>query len=212
MKRKNEQLRIKKLLSFEARLWAQKLKYIAGVDEAGRGPLAGPVVAAAVIFPKDIFISGINDSKKLSPPEREYLFTVIKNKAVAIGIGMVNEKEIDEINILQATFKAMHLAITNLSIKPQHILVDGKENPLFSLPQTAIINGDNLSFSIAAASIIAKVTRDRIMIEYDKIYPQYNFVQHKGYPTPQHIDAIKQHGLCPIHRKSYKVKALNLIS
>lgn len=206
---KNEQLRIKDLLSFEERLWSRRKNYIAGVDEAGRGPLAGPVVAAAVIFPKGIFISGINDSKKLSPNEREYLFQIIQSKATAIGIGIVDEKVIDEINILQSTFKAMQLAVSDLIIKPQHILVDGRANPLFTQKQTAIIGGDRLCFSIAAASIVAKVIRDRIMIKYDKIYPQYGFRRHKGYPTLQHINAIKRYGFCPIHRKSFKIKSMD---
>ena len=137
-------------------------------------------------------------------------YQIIQKKATALGIGMVDEKEIDKINILQATFKAMRNAISDLPLAPQHILVDGKQNPYFSHTQTAIVGGDSLSFSIAAASIIAKVTRDRIMIEYDKIYPQYGFARHKGYPTKQHLEAIRQHGLCSIHRKSLKVKALRL--
>ena len=205
---KNEQRRIKELLSYEKKLWSQGLNYIAGVDEAGRGPLAGPVVAAAVIFRKEIFIPGINDSKKVSPRQREYLFQIIHSKAIAVGIGIVSEKKIDELNILQAAYKAMQLAIGDLATKPQHILVDGRKNPGFLLPQTAIIKGDSKSFTIAAASIIAKVTRDKIMIKYEKTYPQYGFAKHKGYPTRQHILALKQYGLCPIHRRTFKVKAL----
>lgn len=204
----NGRNRIKQLFSFEAKLWSQGLKHVAGVDEAGRGPLAGPVVAAAVIFPRGIYIPGIDDSKKLSPGKREYLFPIIQKKAIAFAVGIVDEKEIDAINILQATFKAMYLAISKLSVEPQHILVDGRANPYLNHTQTAIIGGDALSFSIAAASILAKVTRDRIMINLDQTYPSYGFAQHKGYPTKQHIAAIEQHGLCPIHRKSFKVKTI----
>jgi len=207
--KKNEALRIQTLLTYEKSLWSQGLRYIAGVDEAGRGPIAGPVVAAAVIFPKGIFIPGIDDSKKLTPKTRENLFQVIQSNAIHFGVGVVREKIIDEINILQATYKAMLIAVSRLSDGAQHVLVDGRKNPFFTITQTAIVGGDRLCFSIAAASILAKVFRDRIMIAYDKIYPCYGFAQHKGYPTARHIHAIKTYGLCPIHRKSFKVKALN---
>ncbi|MDZ7262374.1 MAG: ribonuclease HII [candidate division KSB1 bacterium] len=203
-----ERHRVEQLLQWERALWAQGLTYLAGVDEAGRGPLAGPVVAAAVIFPEDIFIARVNDSKKLMPVERETLYEIIMDKALCVGIGQVSEEEIDRINILQATHQAMRLALGQLHIQPEHILVDGYGLPGHSLPQTAIVGGDRKCFSIAAASIIAKVTRDRMMIEYDKKYPQYGFAQHKGYPTRAHIQAIQKYGLCPIHRRSYKIRKL----
>lgn len=177
---------------------------IAGVDEAGRGPLAGPVVASAVILPKDVIINGLADSKKLSSKRRDELFDLIKQKSICIGIGIIDEKKIDEINILQATFLAMHCAINNLPFTPDEILIDGNLTiPSINISQKAIIDGDDKVPSISAASIIAKVTRDRIMIEFDKIYPNYGFAKHKGYGTPQHYSAIKKFGLCDIHRRSF---------
>jgi ribonuclease HII len=208
MTSKTKTLRIHNLLSLEKTLWSQNIKYVAGVDEAGRGPIAGPVVAAAVIFPQNIYIPGIDDSKKLSFKTREALYKTITTNAISYKLGVIREKIIDDINILQATYKAMQIAITRLPVKTQHILVDGRENPYFTTNQTAIVGGDRQCFSIAAASILAKVIRDRIMISYNKIYPQYDFAQHKGYPTAQHIEAIKQHGFCPLHRKSFHVKEL----
>jgi len=203
--------------SIEEKLWAHGYKLIAGVDEAGRGPLAGPVVAAAVILQnitqtfrsadvKDL-IYEINDSKKLSPKKRELLFKEIREKAVGIGIGTANHKEIDKINILQATLLAMRRAIENLKKKPDYVIVDGKELPLFSnspIPQTAIIRGDSKCPSIAAASIIAKVTRDRLMRELSSQYPQYKFEKHKGYPTKEHIRVLEELGPCKIHRWSFR--------
>ena len=203
-----EQQRISKMLRYERQLWKKKRKYIAGIDEAGRGPLAGPLVAAVVIFPKNIMIPGINDSKKLSSSKRDILFNVIHEKALTIGVGICDEKVIDEINILQATYRAMRAAIANLAIPPEHVLVDGRGIPDLNFPQTAIVRGDGTCFSIAAASIIAKVTRDRIMQEYDRYYPHYDFSQHKGYPTKKHIQNIIKHGYCPIHRTSFKVKQI----
>jgi len=201
-----EEKRIREMLCYEQKLWDRGVEFVAGVDEAGRGPLAGPVVAAAVIFPQNIFIAGINDSKKLSSIRREELFHVIQKKALSFAVGIVDEKEIDRINILRATFKAMRMAIGGLSVHPDHLLIDGRPLPEKIYPQTAIIKGDQKSFSIAAASILAKVVRDQIMIKYDKDYPQYGFARHKGYGTKQHVKAIREYGPCEIHRKSFKIK------
>lgn len=194
------------LLKYEQKLWKSGKKIIAGIDEAGRGPLAGPVVAAAVVFPPNIFIPGVDDSKKLMPSKREMLFALILKKANAVGVGISDEKVIDDINILQATYCAMKEAVARLSIQPEHVLVDGTLISDFHFPQTAIVGGDGKCFSIAAASIIAKVTRDRIMVAYDRQFPQYGFAQHKGYPTRKHIQAIIKHGYCSIHRTSFKIK------
>ncbi len=193
-------------LHYERSLWAAGAQHVAGVDEAGRGPLAGPVVAAAVIFPPEPHIPGVNDSKKLSPAQRELLYQLISSQALAIGVGIIGEETIDRINILQATYCAMKQAIASLEIAPVHVLVDGRPIPDLNIPQTAIIGGDGKCFSIAAASIIAKVTRDRLMLDYDRQYPQYGFAQHKGYPTRKHVQAIIEHGFCPIHRTSFKIK------
>jgi len=201
-----EQKRILKLLNYEQQLWKVGKKFLVGIDEAGRGPLAGPVVAAAVIFPQTIFIAGVTDSKKLSAATRERLYDLISKKALAIGVGSCGEKIIDQINILQATYCAMKQAIASLGIQPHHVLVDGRLIPDLNIPQTAIPGGDGKCFSIAAASIIAKVTRDRLLIEYDRQFPQYGFAQHKGYPTKKHIQAIIKHGYCAIHRTSFKIK------
>ena len=194
---------------YEKQLWSSGKKYIAGIDEAGRGPLAGPVVAAAVVFPPNIFIPGVNDSKKLSPLKREIFYDLIHEKAVAIGVGICDEKVVDEVNILQATYRAMKKAAACLSIQPEHVLVDGRLISDFDLPQTAIVKGDSKCFSIAAASIIAQVTRDRMMVEYDRQYPQYGFAQHKGYPTRKHVQAIIKHGYCSIHRTTFKIKNID---
>lgn len=197
------------MLSFERDLWSHGSEFIAGVDEAGRGPLAGPVVAAAVIFYSDIQIPGVNDSKKLSARRREALFDHISIAARAVGIGVCDEKEIDCMNILQATYLAMRRALQNARLPVQHVLVDGFAIPDMTIPQTAIIKGDQKCFSIAAASIIAKVTRDRMMQEYDRQFPQYGFIHHKGYPTKKHIQAIRTHGLSPIHRTTFHVRELS---
>ena len=178
-------------------------KLICGVDEAGRGPLCGPVVAGAVILKKDEFIEGINDSKKLSEKKREKLFDEIKEKAIAVGVGIVYQEEIDEINILNATKKAMKMAVENLEVKPDFVLIDGNQNVKLEMESEPVVKGDALSISIAAASIIAKVTRDRMLIEDDKKYPEYGFAKHKGYGTKAHIEAIKKYGLCPLHRKTF---------
>ncbi len=177
--------------------------YICGIDEAGRGPLAGPVVAGAVILPKDCQILYLNDSKKVSEKRRELLALEIKEKAIAYGIGIVSPQRIDEINILQATYEAMRQAIGQLSVTPEILLNDAVTIPQVEIPQVPIIKGDAKSVSIAAASILAKVSRDHMMIEYDKLYPEYGFAKHKGYGTAAHIQAIRQYGPCPIHRRSF---------
>ena len=176
---------------------------ICGIDEVGRGPLAGPVVASAVILPKDCDILYINDSKKLSEKKREMLYDEIMEKAVAVGIGIVGPERIDEINILQATYEAMREAISKLSVQPDLLLNDAVKIPGVTLPQVSIIKGDAKSASIGAASIIAKVTRDRMMVEYDSIFPEYGFAANKGYGTAIHIAALKELGPTPIHRRSF---------
>ena len=192
-------------LTFEQKYWNTGTLYVAGVDEAGRGPLAGPVVAAAVIFPRKTIIEGIDDSKKLTATKREKLFDEIISHAISVGIGIIYQQVIDEINILQATFRGMNEAIGKLSPPPEQLLVDGNRFRGNGIPFETIIDGDAKSFSIAAASIVAKVTRDRIMVEYDKAYPLYGFAKHKGYGTREHIAAIREHGLCEIHRRSFHI-------
>ncbi len=194
------------MLDYETKYWTQGIRYIAGVDEAGRGPLAGPVVASAVIFEKNVMIDGVNDSKKLSEKKREELFHLIHENALAVGIGIVSHAVIDRINILQASFLAMNKALDNLKIKPQRLLVDGNFFRHEHYPVENIIKGDTLSHSIAAASIIAKVTRDALMKDLDSDFPQYGFAKHKGYGTKQHIEAIRQHGYSPIHRRSFHIE------
>ncbi|MCI8661756.1 MAG: ribonuclease HII [Hungatella sp.] len=177
--------------------------HICGIDEAGRGPLAGPVVAAAVILPKDCQILYLNDSKKLSQQKREFLYEEITKKALAYGIGMASPGRIDEINILRATYEAMSQAVEKLGILPDILLNDAVTIPGIDIMQVPVIKGDAKSVSIAAASILAKVTRDRMMTEYDKIYPQYGFAKHKGYGTALHIETLHKHGPCPIHRRTF---------
>lgn len=191
------------LLAFEKELYNEGYNFIAGTDEAGRGPLAGPVVAAAVILPKNTIITGVNDSKQLTEKKRNELFDIINEKALAVGIAFVDNKKIDEINILEASRLAMMEAIKKLKIKAEYVLSDAMPMPL-DVPVKPIIKGDALSESIAAASIIAKVTRDRYMDEMDKKYPEYGFKKHKGYPTKDHIEAIKKYGITDIHRKTFK--------
>ena len=205
----DERKRIRKMLQYERNLWNKGKKYVAGLDEAGRGPLAGPVVAAAVVFYKNPQISMINDSKKLTAEVREYLFDLILNEALC-GIGAAEVGEIDRINIYQASFLAMDRALENLKAQPEHLLVDGRAFPRNDIPFTTIIKGDSLSYSVAAASILAKVTRDRIMREYDCEFPQYGFAGHKGYATRDHLDAIEEFGYCPIHRRSFHPKRFQL--
>lgn len=200
-----ERQRLYNLLNNERLLWQKGVRAVAGVDEAGRGPLAGPVVAAAVIFRPDVLIAGVNDSKKLTARRRETCYEQILFEAEAIEVGLVSNQEIDEMNILRATHRAMIKAIRGLQIAPDHILVDGRGLPDPPIPQTAIIGGDAVCFSIAAASIVAKVTRDRLMTEYDVQYPEYGFAKHKGYGTKAHVEAIRKYGPSPLHRKSFHV-------
>jgi len=195
-------------LFYEKKAYRAGYKFIAGIDEAGRGCLAGPVVAAAVILPKDFKIEGIKDSKALTPPRREFFYQIINKQAIGIGIGIVSNEEIDNINILQATVKAMKLAIKNLPVVPDYLLIDALSLGDVEIPQKSIIKGDNVSLSIASASIIAKVTRDRIMRNFHRILPDYNFASHKGYATKEHIRLIKLHGPSSIHRKSFLRKIL----
>lgn len=196
-----ELARLEAMEYFE-RLYADCLA-ICGVDEAGRGPLAGPVAAGAVILPKGCRILYLNDSKKLSEKRREELFLEIQDKALAWGVGIVGPETIDKINILQATFQAMREAVNGLSIKPDILFNDAVTIPEIGIRQIAIVKGDAKSISIAAASIMAKVTRDRMMREYDKLYPEYGFARHKGYGTAAHIAALREHGPCPIHRQTF---------
>ena len=196
-----EKKRMYEMFSYEREY--SDCEYICGIDEVGRGPFAGPVVACAVVLPKDCDILYLNDSKKLSEKKREALFVEIKEKAVAIGIGIVDEKTIDEINILQATYEAMRQAINNLSVAPDILLNDAVTIPGVSIKQVPIIKGDAKSASIAAASIVAKVTRDHMMNDFDKIYPGYDFAKNKGYGTQAHRDALKEIGPCEIHRRTF---------
>ncbi|HDP99782.1 MAG TPA: ribonuclease HII [bacterium] len=197
-----------KQLSFERECWSNGKHYVAGVDEAGRGPLAGPVVAAAVVFPCGLIPFDVNDSKKLTPAKRDIVYDVILNRALSVGIGIVNEKIIDKINILQATYQAMRQAIAALEVEPDLIFVDGKQIPNLKILQTALVRGDGCCFSVAAASVVAKVTRDRIMNRLDREYPQYQFARHKGYPTKLHVERIRQFGRCLVHRTSFKIRTL----
>ena len=195
------------LWSYEHACRDEGFATVCGVDEAGRGPLAGPVCAAAVILPQDLVIEGLNDSKKLTEKRREALYEIITREAVAYGIAFADEREIDEINILQATFLAMRRAVEQLAVRPDIVLVDGNREPnLGNLPVKTIVKGDSLSANIAAASILAKVTRDRFMLEQDAIYPQYGFAVHKGYGTKAHYAALTQYGPCPMHRQSFLKK------
>lgn len=204
-------LKIPRRFRYEHELLQRNVTSIAGVDEAGRGPLAGPVVAAAVVLPSDWILSGmpkklkkVNDSKQLTHEEREALFCELTSRPeIRFAVAHVDERMIDQINILQATHRAMNLALAQLNPLAQHALVDGLPVKTLSCPQTAIVDGDCLSYSIAAASIIAKVTRDRMMIDYHALYPVYGFHEHKGYGTPAHVAAIRKHGPCPIHRLTF---------
>lgn len=198
-----EKQRIESILQYEKELYAKGYKFIAGVDEVGRGPLAGPVVTSAVILPKDCRIMGINDSKKLSEKKRNELYDIIIREAVSYSFGIVSPKEIDDINILQATYKAMKIAIDGLSIKPDFVLADAVTIPNIHCEQMGIIKGDAKSLSIGASSIIAKVERDRMMEQYAELYPEYHFEKNKGYGSKEHIDALKKYGPSPIHRRSF---------
>src|SRR5436190_3088505 len=200
-----------KRLGHERELWQKGLSFVAGVDEAGCGPVAGPVVAAAVMFPcawteAGLYgkLRGLNDSKQLTHEQREHYYAIITaHPEIRFGIASVDVEIIDQINILQAAHRAMHFALTQLAPCPQHALVDGRRVRSMTIPHTPIIKGDCRSYSIAAASVLAKVTRDRIMKELDALYPEYGFAEHKGYSTPQHLEAIARLGSCPIHRKSF---------
>ena len=198
-----EQARIKELLQFEQRLWGRGVQWVAGVDEAGRGCLAGPVVAAAVMLPPNVELPGLDDSKKLSTRKREMLYDVILSQALSTSVAEIAAQEIDQLNILQASLKAMREAIDGLKIVPNHILVDGHIRPGTSLKETALVDGDARSLSIAAASVLAKVYRDRLMVEFDEIYPDYGFAGHKGYGSPDHLEALRLNGPCTLHRRSF---------
>ena len=200
---KKERIRLDAMLHFERVLWKAGIQHIAGVDEVGIGPLAGPVVAAAVVFPAEVEIDGIDDSKALDAESRNRLDIEIRQKASAFAIGVVEVEDIDRINIYHAGIRAMQLALSNLPAPPQHVLVDSRTIPGLSLPQNSFDKGDGLNFSIASASIVAKVYRDRLMTELDSHYPGYGFANHKGYATAQHQRAIRELGPCPIHRRSF---------
>ena len=190
--------------SYEKGAVSKGFKYVCGVDEAGRGPLAGPVFAAAVILPEDLEIEGLNDSKKISEKKREQLFEIIKEKAVAYSVAFATVEEIEQFNILEATYLAMNRAIEGLNIPADYALVDGNRVPRnIKIPCETVIKGDAKSCSISAASILAKVSRDRLLLEYDEQYPEYEFKKHKGYGTAAHYEAVKKYGLCPVHRPSF---------
>ena len=210
LKAEKEHERLIELSKFEREYNEKGFELIGGIDEAGRGPLFGPVVAACVVLPKGCLIEGVNDSKKLSEKKREELFDEIKEKAVAWGVGIVDNNTIDEINILEATRKAMHEAVKNLQVKPDYIFIDAEKHvDTDGIPYLPIIKGDALSINISCASIIAKVTRDRMVDEWAKEYPEYGLEKHKGYGTKQHTDAIKQYGLTPLHRKTFCQKFID---
>lgn len=199
-----EEQRLQNMLVYENELRNQGYKNICGIDEAGRGPLCGPVVAAAVILDKDVIIEGVNDSKKISEKKREELYDKIINSALSVGVGIANVEEIEKLNILGATKLAMTRAVENLKIKPDYVLIDGNQNvKSISIEQNTLVSGDSKSLSIACASIIAKVTRDRLLIKMDEKYPEYGFAKHKGYGTKAHIEAIKKYGITDIHRPSF---------
>ncbi|MBE6032689.1 MAG: ribonuclease HII [Clostridiales bacterium] len=195
--------RLEEMGRYERELYSRGIKAVAGIDEVGRGPLAGPVVAAAVILPEDFHILGVDDSKKLSEKKREELFTQITETALAWSVGIVEPEVIDEINILEATKKAMKEAVAGLEIQPEYLLLDAVELKDLDIPQTPLIKGDSLSRSIAAASIVAKVIRDRMMVDYDAQYPGYAFASNKGYGTAAHYEGLKAQGMTPIHRRSF---------
>jgi ribonuclease HII len=189
---------------YEREVYRRGFRLISGIDEAGRGPLAGPVVAAAVVLPKRVILPGVTDSKCLTPAQREELDKKIRLRAAAIGVGVVDNLEIDRINILQATFRAMMAAVDQLGIQPDFLLIDGPYKLPLAIEQKGIPQGDSLSLSIASASIIAKVHRDRVMCEYHELFPHYGFDSHKGYATARHYEAIREHGPCPLHRMTFR--------
>jgi ribonuclease HII len=202
--KKKEAARIHSMWTYERQYWQEGIRYIAGIDEAGRGPLAGPVVAAAVILPIIFNAEGLNDSKQLTQGEREELRERILSEALSVGVGIVDVDYIDRYNILQATYEAMRQAVKQCNPVPELLLLDAVKVPGLSIPQVPIIKGDTLSHSIAAASIIAKTTRDQIMADYAEEYPEYGFEEHKGYSAPVHYQALDRYGPCPIHRRSFK--------
>ncbi len=199
-----ERARLDEMLVFEKACRHKGYRCIAGLDEAGRGPLAGPVVAAAVILPAEVFIQGLDDSKRLTPRQRDALFPIIMDKAIGVGVGVVAHDVIDRINILQATLLAMEQALQKMPCQPDFLLVDALTLPFSDVPQKAIIKGDQRCVSIAAASVIAKVTRDRIMKDYHQQFPLYGFLSHKGYPTSEHLKRLKIYGPCEIHRRTFR--------
>ena len=205
MKEKEEE-RLQKMLEIEEGLYSKGIKLVCGVDEAGRGPLCGPVVAAAVILKPDSKIEGVNDSKKLSEKKREQVYENIMENALAVGVGMSDVDVIESVNILNATKLAMKEAISKLKVQPEYVLIDGNQMIDITIPGETVVHGDAISESIAAASIVAKVTRDRMVIEGDKTYPEYGFAKHKGYGTKAHTDAIAKYGLTPLHRPSFCTK------
>ena len=208
--KEKEEARLKELKQIEEELYSSGANLICGIDEAGRGPLAGPVVVGAVIMPRDSMIEGVNDSKKVSEKKREKLFDIITEEAIAYGVGIIDQKEIDRINILNATKEGLTMAVKELNPKPDLIIVDALSKiDTEGIPYKSIIKGDAKCYSIACASIIAKVTRDRIMRQWDEVYPQYGFIKHKGYGTAAHIAAIKEYGLCPLHRLSFVKNIIN---
>ncbi len=211
-KQRELKAKFKRMTKFEQQIWSQGKQKIAGIDEAGRGPLAGPVVASAVILPKNIQLLGLDDSKKLSEAKREKLYSLIYEQAIAVGVGIVDSEEIDKLNILQASYKAMKIAVKDLKYRPDYLLVDGYRIPDYKENQLGIEDGDAKSISIAAASIVAKVTRDRILLDFAKKYPEYNFSSNKGYGTQEHRDALIEHGPCPIHRRSFSIVRRNLVN
>lgn len=205
--KEKELVRLTELKKIEKEVYNEGYKYICGIDEAGRGPLAGPVVVASVIMPKESMIEGVNDSKKISEKKREKLYDLIIDEAISYGVGIISQEKIDEINILNATKEGLTNSIKELKTKPDIILVDALTKiDTMGIPYRSVIKGDAKIYSIACASIIAKVTRDRIMKEWDKVYSEYGFAAHKGYGTAKHIAAIKEFGLCPIHRRSFTTK------
>ena len=203
-KKENKEKTIVDLYQFEHELWNQGITYVAGVDEVGRGPLIGPVVTACVILPHDFVLEGLTDSKKLTEKKREEYYPDIIDHAISVSVGLKDEKVIDEVNIYEATKLAMYEAIEKSKIKPEHVLIDAMKLENLEMPSTSIIKGDAKSITIAAASVIAKVTRDHMMIELDKKYPMYGFKSHKGYPTKKHVEAIEKYGLINGYRKTFK--------
>ncbi|HAA90216.1 MAG: Ribonuclease HII [Thermoanaerobacterales bacterium 50_218] len=199
-----EWLRLIKLHFFEQVLWRGGADLVAGVDEAGRGPLAGPVVAAVVVLDQELLIPGLNDSKKVNPGKRDLLAQEIKMKAVDWAVGIVSPRDIEEFNIQEATYQAVRKALKQLSVVPDHLLVDGWAIPGLEVPQTPLVKGDCRSAAIAAASLLAKTTRDELMKFYARFYPEYGFEKHKGYPTKEHLKALQRHGPCPLHRRNFR--------